>query len=140
MLKLEEFWYTIQYKYAVYIHPHRLWIYRTNFFWETTNKNAYLSLGTGMGFSYCVHLFIKPKTWQFWATIDRVKKTRKDCGYRLTKTRWILPLLSAMSVDGAPLLKGWQPIIVNFSEKINFQYHIYIYILYYIILKYTFIA
>ena len=54
-LKLEEFWHTIQY--AVYIHPYRLWVYHPNLFWERTNKNANLSLGTGMDF--CVHLIIK---------------------------------------------------------------------------------
>ena len=61
MLKLEVFGHTIQY--AVYIHPYRLWIYHANFFWESTNKNANLSLGTGMGFSYCVHLIIKPNSF-----------------------------------------------------------------------------
>ena len=75
----------------------------------------------------------RQRTWPTIYTIDRVKKTRKDCGYRLTKTRWILPLLSAMSVDGAPLLKGWQPIIVNFSEKFTIRYNIYMHILYCII-------
>ena len=64
MLKLEKFPNIIQY--AVYTHPYRLCIYYANFFWESTNENANLSLGTGMGFSYCVHLIIKPKTWQFW--------------------------------------------------------------------------
>ena len=73
------------------------------------------------------------RTWPTIYTIDRVKETRKDCGYRLTKTRWILPLLSAMSVDGASLLKEWQPIIVNFSEKFTIRYHIYMHILYCII-------
>ena len=63
MLKLEKFPNIIQY--AVYTHPYRLCIYYANFFWESTNENANLSLGTGMGFSYCVHLIIKPKTWQF---------------------------------------------------------------------------
>ena len=67
MLKLEEFGHTIQY--AVYIHPYRLWLYHANLFWESTNKNANLSLGTGMGYSYRVHLIIKPKTWQFWVII-----------------------------------------------------------------------
>ena len=64
MLKLEKFPNIIQY--AVYTHPYRFCIYYANFFWESTNENANLSLGTGMGFSYCVHLIIKPKTWQFW--------------------------------------------------------------------------
>ena len=38
----------------------------------------------------------KNLTWPTIHTIDHVKETRKDCGYRLTKTRWILPLLSAI--------------------------------------------
>ena len=67
MLKLEKFPNIIQY--AVYSHPYRLCIYYANFFWESTNENANLSLGTGMGFSYCVHLIIKPKTWQFWVIL-----------------------------------------------------------------------
>ena len=67
MLKLEKFPNIIQY--AVYTHPYRFCIYYANFFWESTNENANLSLGTGMGFSYCVHLIIKPKTWQFWVII-----------------------------------------------------------------------
>ena len=68
MLKLEKFPNIIQY--AVYTHHYRLCIYYANFFWESTNENANLSLGTGMGFSYCVHLIIKPKTWQFWVTSE----------------------------------------------------------------------
>ena len=32
-------------------------------------KNANLSLDTGVGFSYCVHLIIKPRTWRFWVII-----------------------------------------------------------------------
>ena len=84
MLKLEKFPNIIQY--AVYTHPYRLCIYYANSFWESTNENANLSLGTGMGFSYCVHLIIKPKTWQFWvircacsATItDTIKLTHSS--------------------------------------------------------------
>ena len=75
----------------------------------------------------------KNLTWPTIHTIDHVKETRKDCGYRLTKTRWILPLLSAMSVDGETLLKEWQPAIVNFSEKFTIRYNIYMHILYCII-------
>ena len=67
MLKLEEFGRTIQY--AVYTHPFRLWNSHANFFGESINKNANLSLGTGMGFSYFVHLIIKPKTLQFWGKV-----------------------------------------------------------------------
>ena len=58
MLKLEKFPNIIQY--AVYTHPYRLCIYYANFF--LTNENANLTLGTGTGFSHCVHLIIKTKT------------------------------------------------------------------------------
>ena len=67
-----------QFQCIVHILPHRLWIDIVKVFWESTNGNSNLCLGTGMGFSYFVHLIIKPKTWQFWVII--VWLLRKLCG------------------------------------------------------------
>ena len=90
MLKLEKFPNISQY--AVYTHPYRLCIYYANFFWESTNENANLSLGTGMGFSYCVHLIIKPKTWQFW--VIKVHRPKFSTGmHSRVHESWIFYLL-----------------------------------------------
>ena len=94
MLKLEKFPNIIQY--AVYTHPYRLCIYYANSFWESTNKNANLSLGTGMGFSYCVHLIIKPKTWQFWVIRQSYQWFRdfRALEYRPRPERQLLPSIT----------------------------------------------
>ena len=96
MLKLEKFPNIIQY--AVYTHPYRLCIYYANFFWESTNENANLSLGTGMGFSYCVHLIIKPKTWQFWVM---TQTHWSDLQNILAGHLWII--MTWYSTEGIPL-------------------------------------
>ena len=44
-------------------------IYHANLFWESANKNTNLSLGTGMGFSYCVQ---NPKLDSFGRLNDYV--------------------------------------------------------------------
>ena len=51
-----------QFQCIVPTHAHRLWIHPAKCFCESTSENANLSLGTAMGFSYCVHLVLKPKT------------------------------------------------------------------------------
>ena len=55
MLKFE----ASQHKFQCIVHiniPHRLMIQHAKFFGEIVNRKANLSLGTGIGFSYCMRL------------------------------------------------------------------------------------
>ena len=51
-----------QFRCAAYIQPQRL-IMQT--FPENAQTKMHLHLATGMGFQYCVHMVIKPKTFSF---------------------------------------------------------------------------
>ena len=57
MLKLEA--YPDQFQWIVHSRPYILLVYNANCFWESTNENANLSLGTAIGFSNwcCAVLF-----------------------------------------------------------------------------------
>ena len=51
--------------------PNDCTFYHAKFFRVSTNKNANMSLGTAIGFSYCVHLAIKPKTASDYTDLEK---------------------------------------------------------------------